>query len=162
MTIAEFKAFILIKILVVPFFANEDTKTPIKVSIFSMGINLILNLILIREFLHVGLAIATSVAAWVNVLILFYILLNKLGYKFDKSIVYDFLKILFSSFLMGCVLIFMINLETINFVVLDFSGKYNLLLIITIFTGGMVYLMVSHFIGIRYIYIRTDGGKGIK
>jgi putative peptidoglycan lipid II flippase len=145
-------AFILIKILVVPFFANEDTKTPIKVSIFSMGINLILNFILIREFLHVGLAIATSVAAWVNVLILFYILLNKLGYKFDKSIVYDFLKILFSSFLMGCVLIFMINLETINFVVLDFSGKYNLLLIITIFTGGMVYLMVSHFIGIRYIY----------
>ena len=30
------------------FFANEDTKTPIKVSIFSMTLNLILNLILIK------------------------------------------------------------------------------------------------------------------
>ena len=70
-------AFILIKILVVPFFANEDTKTPIKVSIFSMTLNLILNLILIKEFLHVGLAIATSVSAWVNATILF-LLLKKL------------------------------------------------------------------------------------
>ena len=29
-------AFILIKILVVPFFANENTKTPIKISLFCM------------------------------------------------------------------------------------------------------------------------------
>ena len=87
-------AFILIKILVVPFFANEDTKTPIKVSIFSMTLNLILNLILIKEFLHVGLAIATSVSAWVNATILF-LLLKKLGYKFDKSIIIDLSKVYF-------------------------------------------------------------------
>ena len=32
-----------------------------------MIVNLILNLILIGKFLHVGLAIATSISAWVNV-----------------------------------------------------------------------------------------------
>ena len=40
-------AFIMIKILVIPFFAREDTITPIKVSLFSISINLILNLLLI-------------------------------------------------------------------------------------------------------------------
>ena len=43
-------AFIMIKIMVVPFFANEDTKTPIKISVFCMVLNLILNLILIRDY----------------------------------------------------------------------------------------------------------------
>ena len=144
-------AFILIKILVVPFFANEDTKTPIKVSIFSMTLNLILNLILIKEFLHVGLAIATSVSAWVNATILF-LLLKKLGYKFDKSIIIDLSKVLFSSFVMGCVLFFLMNLETLGFAVLNFSGKNNLLLIITILTGSLVYLIVCYYVGINYIF----------
>ncbi len=147
-------AFILIKILVVPFFANEDTKTPIKVSVFSMLLNLILNLILIKEFLHVGLAIATSVSAWVNALILFYILIKKLGYKLDKSIINDTLKILFSALIMACLLLLMKYLETIDFAVLNFSGKNNLLLIIKILIGGISYLFVSHFIGIRYIDLK--------
>ena len=75
-------AFIMIKILVIPFFANEDTKTPIKISLFCMSINLILNLILIREFLHVGLAISTSVSAWINFILLFYILNKNLKLLF--------------------------------------------------------------------------------
>ena len=81
-------AFIMIKILVIPFFANEDTKTPIKISLFCMSINLILNLILIREFLHVGLAISTSVSAWINFILLFYILNKNLNYSFDISILW--------------------------------------------------------------------------
>ena len=145
-------AFIFIKILVVPFFANEDTKTPIKVSIFSMIVNLILNLILIGEFFHVGLAIATSVSAWINAIILFYILLKKLSFKIDKSIAYDTLKILFSSFLMACFLFFFENLETIDFAVLNFSDSYNLLLILKILIGGLIYLIFSHFLGVKYIY----------
>ncbi len=145
-------AFIFIKILVVPFFANEDTKTPIKVSIFSMIVNLILNLILIGEFFHVGLAIATSVSAWINAIILFYILLKKLSFKIDKSIAYDTLKILFSSFLMACFLFIFENLETIDFAVLNFSDSYNLLLILKILIGGLIYLIFSHFLGVKYIY----------
>ena len=115
-----------------------------------MTLNLILNLILIKEFLHVGLAIATSVSAWVNATILF-LLLKKLGYKFDKSIIIDLSKVLFSSF--GCVFIFFNEpFETLGFAVLNFSGRNNLLLIITILTGSLVYLIVCYYVGINYIY----------
>ena len=94
-------AFIMIKILVVPFFASEDTKTPIKVSILCMVINLILNIILIRDFLHVGLAISTSVSAWINALILGKLLHKKLKFDFQKSILIVLMKVTFASFLMG-------------------------------------------------------------
>ena len=69
----------------------------------------------------------------------------------DRSIIDDTLKILFSTFTMACSLFLMKYLETIDFAVFNFSGRNNLLLIIKILIGGIIYLFVSHFIGIRYI-----------
>ena len=65
-----------------------------------MVINLILNIILIRDFLHVGLAISTSVSAWINALILGKLLHKKLKFDFQKSILV-FLIVTLASFLMG-------------------------------------------------------------
>ena len=63
-----------------------------------MIVNLILNLILIGKFLHVGLAIATSVSAWINVIILCTIYF--LREIFIKQINYKIIfKVLFSSLL---------------------------------------------------------------
>ena len=123
-------AFILIKILVVPFFANEDTKTPIYVSLVSMLLNLILNLILIQKFLHVGLAIATSVSAWVNAFILFYILENKKIVSFDKSILIVILKVFACTLLMGLFIDFFMQIDKLVILENFFSEKkisYSLL-----------------------------------
>ena len=77
-------SFILIKILAVPFFANEDTKTPIKISIVSISVNLVFNLILIRDFQHVGLAMATAISAWANAILLFMF--------YQKNLIIDLIK----------------------------------------------------------------------
>ncbi len=66
-------AYIIIKILTNIFFAREDTKTPVKIAVGSMVLNLILNLILIGTYQHIGIAMATSIAAWVNASVLFYV-----------------------------------------------------------------------------------------
>jgi len=147
-------AFILIKILVVPFFANEDTKTPISIAIFSMIINLILNLILIKQFLHVGLAIATSISAWINVILLFYTLKKKLKFQYEKTIITDFVKVLFCSVLMGIIVVSLKELLNIDFTVLNFFGKNSLLLILIIIFGGFAYLLISYVFGIRYINLK--------
>ena len=147
-------AFILIKILVVPFFANEDTKTPISIAIFSMIINLILNLILIKQFLHVGLAIATSISAWINVILLFYTLKKKLKFQYEKTIITDFIKVLFCSVLMGIIIVSLKGLLNIDFTVLNFFGKNSLLLILIIIFGGFAYLLISYCFGIRYINLK--------
>ena len=76
-------AYIVIKILVTCFFAREDTKTPLYISIISVIINIVLSLILIGSMREMGIALATAISAWVNASLLFIILrINKRwGYK---------------------------------------------------------------------------------
>ena len=59
-------AFVLIKALAPGFFARGDTATPVKAAAVSLVINIALNLILMRILGHVGIALATAVASWVN------------------------------------------------------------------------------------------------
>lgn len=59
-------AFMLIKVLAPGFFAREDTKTPVKIGIIAMVANMALNLALIVPLAHAGLALATSLSAWLN------------------------------------------------------------------------------------------------
>lgn len=63
-------AYILIKIFTSSFFAREDTRTPIATAVLCVGLNVILNLILIKPMAHCGLALSTSISAWVNAVIL--------------------------------------------------------------------------------------------
>jgi putative peptidoglycan lipid II flippase len=76
---AGLPAFVLIKVFQPGFFARQDTKTPVKVAAFAVVLNLVLNLILMRYYAHVGLAMATAIAAWVNTAALA-LLLNRRGY----------------------------------------------------------------------------------
>ena len=144
-------AFILIKILVVPFFANENTKTPIRISLFCMLINLILNLILIGKFLHVGLAIATSISAWINVAILSYFLIFKEKYSFNTSILTLLIKVIISSISMGIVLYLFMEKNILSFVGIDILSN-NILLLLSILLGTITYFLTSYFLGIEKLY----------
>ena len=63
-------AYVLIKILTPGYFARKDTRTPVRIAIVAMVANLGLNLLLIWPLQHVGLALATALAAWLNVALL--------------------------------------------------------------------------------------------
>jgi putative peptidoglycan lipid II flippase len=63
---AGLPAYVLIKVVTPSFFARHDTKTPVRVAMISLGVNIALNLILMRPLQHVGIALATAIAAWVN------------------------------------------------------------------------------------------------
>ena len=59
-------AYVLIRVLTPGFFAREDTSTPVRIAAAGMAVNIVLNLILMKVWGHVGIALASSVAAWVN------------------------------------------------------------------------------------------------
>jgi len=59
-------SFVLVKVLQPGFFAREDTKTPFKITVVSVVANIALGLILFQFLRHVGLALATSLAMWLN------------------------------------------------------------------------------------------------
>ena len=50
--------------------AREDTATPVKISVACMIANLALNILLMGPLKHVGIALATSLSAWLNVALL--------------------------------------------------------------------------------------------
>ena len=66
-------AFILIKILASGFYARQDTRTPVRIGIQAMFLNMALNLLFVTTMIdagflapHVGLALATSLSAYFN------------------------------------------------------------------------------------------------
>ncbi len=59
-------SFVLVKVLQPGFFAREDTKTPFKITVLSVVANIALGLALFWPLKHVGLALATSLAMWLN------------------------------------------------------------------------------------------------
>ena len=66
--------FILIKILAAGFFSHQETSTPVKAGVVAMVANIILNLILVFPLAHAGLALATSLSAYIQAAILYYAL----------------------------------------------------------------------------------------
>ena len=63
-------AFVLIRVLQPGFFSRKDTTTPTIFAAISVVINIVLSLSLFGSLRHVGIALATSISAWVNVLML--------------------------------------------------------------------------------------------
>lgn len=65
-------AFMLIKVLAPGYFSRHDTKTPVKIGIKAMLANMLLNIVLVVplhyywQVGHIGLALATSLAAFIN------------------------------------------------------------------------------------------------
>lgn len=65
-------AFMLVKVLAPGFYAHKDTKTPVKIGVVTMCANMVMNLLFVLPLMtiwnigHVGLALATSVAAYLN------------------------------------------------------------------------------------------------
>ena len=58
--------FVLIRSVTATFFARGDTATPVKASLTAVAVNVLLKIILMRPMAQVGLALATSIGAWLN------------------------------------------------------------------------------------------------
>ncbi len=79
-------AFMLIKVLAPGFFARQDMRTPVRIGVIAMVSNMCLNLLFVLplhhywQIGHVGLALATSVSAFLNAGLLWYALRKKAIY----------------------------------------------------------------------------------
>lgn len=136
-------AFVLIKVLSPGFFAREDTKTPVKIGIVCVILNLIGNLILMQFLAHVGLALSTTMAGWVNALAMA-VILRKRGYFVpDMLLERQLLRIALAILGMGGVL-------WLAIIQLPWDAKHSQALstIILIAAGGGAYLLGLWVLGV--------------
>ena len=101
---AGLPAYVLVKILSTGFFAREDTVTPVRIAIVSMAVNIAASLLLINSLGHVGVALATAIAAWLNTALLAVMLARRGGLGTDARLRRRIGRIVLASAVMGGIL----------------------------------------------------------
>lgn len=97
-------AFVLLRILQPAFFARDDTKTPMKYSLISVAVNIVLGVSLFPLIGLAGVAVATSTAAWVSVLQMAWALWRRDVYRPSKHAMSKMARITAASVIMGAAL----------------------------------------------------------
>jgi putative peptidoglycan lipid II flippase len=104
-------AFVLAKVLTPPFFAREDTRRPMIFSIASVAITVALGSALFFGLEQtgrdgvVGLAIATSTSAWINVALLGGVLVKEEAWALSGRFLSRFVRVLTASAVMAAALL---------------------------------------------------------
>jgi putative peptidoglycan lipid II flippase len=131
-------AFVLVKVFASIFFALKDTSTPVKISIFCVVLNIVLNIVFIFLFpaigimSHVGIAFATSVSAWFNAGIMFYILKKHGDFNFEAELYKKTAMVTLATFLMCAALLVLKNILPVSI----------LSIVIMVAVGGLIYITV--------------------
>lgn len=148
-------AFVLIKVFTPGFFANGDTKTPVRIAIVSIIFNIIMSLSLINWLQYIGLALATSFASILNASLLWFLLVKRGMFKIERAVFVQCGRILASASIMSILLIiqqyvlesdFMnkgVMREAMYIMILIFSGIFFFFLSLRLLGGYKFKLIVE-------------------
>jgi putative peptidoglycan lipid II flippase len=81
---AGLPAFVIVKVMAPGYFARQDTKTPVKIAALTMAVNVVLTLALGLALAQLGIALALSIAGWVNALTLIAVLGRRRQFALDR------------------------------------------------------------------------------
>jgi putative peptidoglycan lipid II flippase len=96
-------AFVLIKVFHPGFFAREDTRTPMIYAGIGMAANVMLAFLLFVVLGAVGIAVATTIAGWLQAALLAATLRKRDEFALDRTFKRRFPAILAASLIMGAV-----------------------------------------------------------
>ncbi|WAP70836.1 murein biosynthesis integral membrane protein MurJ [Jiella pelagia] len=99
-------AFVMIKVFSPGYFAREDTKTPMIATLISAGANIVLSLGLFWLLAERGIALATTIAGWLNAGLLFLGLYRRGLWEIDRALLKRVTLVCLCSAVMGVALIF--------------------------------------------------------
>ncbi len=139
-------AFVLIKVFSTAYFARDDTSTPVKFAIACAILNTVLAIALIAPMKHVGIALATAIAAWVNMALLVHGLHKREHLDLTKGSVKRAALILLAALIMAAV-VWALNTHVYHLMEGRFLHKAADLAAL-IGTGGVVYFSCLYIFGI--------------
>ncbi|MGD9021088.1 MAG: murein biosynthesis integral membrane protein MurJ [Lysobacterales bacterium] len=147
-------AFIAVKVLAPGYYARQDTKTPVKIAIMAMATNMVLNLAFVGALLgigfdgpHAGLALASSVAAYLNAGLLYLGLRRRQVYAPEPGWTRVWLAVIVACAVMAALVTFMTRDLQSWFEASAALRVRNLAL--TIGFGAVVYVFMGLLTGLR-------------
>jgi putative peptidoglycan lipid II flippase len=151
---AGLPAFIAVKVLAPGYYARQDTRTPVKIAVAAMVSNMALNLLFVGLLLyygfegpHAGLALASSVAAYLNAMLLYRGLRKRGVYNPERGWIRLWAAVIIACVTMGSLLVFMTHdIET--WLQADAIARVKNLTL-TIAFGVIVYIFASMVTGLK-------------
>ncbi len=151
-------AFMLIKVLAPGYFARQDTKTPVKIGIIAMALNMVFNFALVIPFHflwqigHVGLALATSLSALVNAALLYRGLRKQGVYQPMSGWRIYLLRLLAANAVMAAVLLLSFNYID-DWSLLAAWERVSAIAVVCV-VGVLCYLLTLFMVGLRPRHIK--------
>ncbi len=129
------------------FYSLKDTKTPVIAATISLFVNISFGYYLMHtSLLHAGLALASTIAATVQMLVLVFFLQKKTGKLDLKSLFIFLVKVLISSAVMFALLFYLSSY--VNWLE-DFLFKRILFLVLMVFVGALSYGLSAYILKVE-------------
>ncbi|MGB9154502.1 MAG: murein biosynthesis integral membrane protein MurJ [Alphaproteobacteria bacterium] len=138
--------FLLVKVFAAGFFARHDTKTPVRIAIVAMIVNVICSVLLLHPLQFVGIALANSIAVSVNAALLCRALRRKKVPIGDEKMPRRIWKIIVCAVIMALVTAF---LTEFAWDAISFTGLAQevVCLVALIGLSGLSYAVALHITG---------------
>lgn len=150
--------FILVKVLAPGFYARQDTRTPVRIGMIAMAVNIVLSLLLVSVLRHTGLALAISIAAFVNAVLLYRWLRRHDVYAPESGWFRFFLQVLAASGAMGLLLYWAAG-DLGAWLAAGAAQRARHLAALVV-SGAGVYLLMLYVVGIRPRQLLHRPGDG--
>ncbi|MCX7310002.1 MAG: polysaccharide biosynthesis C-terminal domain-containing protein, partial [Afipia sp.] len=98
--------FVLIRSAVATFYARKDTSTPVMAALTGVAVNVALKVALVGSLAQVGLALATAVGAWINLVLILFFAIRRNFLEIDRAFLISLVKLALSGIVLAAALWF--------------------------------------------------------
>src|ERR1700693_1310582 len=130
--------FVLIRSAVATFYARKDTATPVKAALIGVAANVALKIALVGALAQVGLALATAVGAWINLLLVIAFAVRAGYLELDRALIKSLAKFVVCGAVLAAALWFAAGFASLHFAQLS-TLRDEAALLLLIGVGAIVY-----------------------
>jgi putative peptidoglycan lipid II flippase len=130
--------FVLIRSAVATFYARKDTATPVKAALSGVAVNVALKIALVGSLAQVGLAFATAVGAWINLLLVMGFAVRRGYLDLDRALMQSLTKFVASGVVLGAALWLAARFAASHLSTLS-AGRDEIAFLMLIVVGALVY-----------------------
>ena len=131
--------FVLIRSAVATFYARKNTATPVKAALTGVAVNVALKILLVGSLAQIGLALATAVGAWINLLLVMGFAVRAGYLVLDRAMLLSFAKFALAGVILGAALWFAARFVAVHLAQMSaFRDEATLGILVVV--GALVYI----------------------
>lgn len=137
------------------YYSMKDTRTPMITGMISVGINILLNFLLIGFLAHRGLALATAISSLFSAVTLYVLLRKKVAFN-EANVLINMAKMALASLVMG------VFTRLIYDAIIVFAvgrGMQALMLLVTIALSVIIYILACKALRVREVHLLIETVK---